>query len=200
MTPPLLPKPNVYSMSLSGRVLSLILFKVALPSKTSKNPLIYINITKVRSSSLRFPLTPPLTLPVLPLPSPDLWVLNFFCFWENENRCFNTTNIMCSGVRALMYRTTNNPGDLVQTLGSDILVASSPCPALFNLTRHRLVLVDNHLFILIINFYTLTLPTIRIYHFLPTVCQPIFTWPSKKIFRRWYLLQIDFPFVVTRKL
>ena len=176
---------------------------MALPSKTSKNPGIYINTIKVRSSTPRLPLTPPPTLAVFPfIFSPLPWFVGvyFFCLRENENRFFNTTNIMCSGVRALMYRTTNNPGDLVQTLGSDILVASSPCPALFNLTRHRLVLVDNHLFILIINFYTLTLPTIRIYHFLPTVCQPIFTWPSKIIFRRWYLLQIDFPFVVTRKL
>ena len=70
MTPPLLPKLNVYCMSLSGSVLSLILFKVALPSKTSKNPGIY-NTIKVRSSSPRLPLTPPLTLPVFPfIPSP----------------------------------------------------------------------------------------------------------------------------------
>lgn len=45
-----------------------------------------------------------------------------------------------------MYRTTNYPGDLVQTLGSGILVTSSTWAS----SRHLLVLVENHLFILII--------------------------------------------------
>jgi len=45
-----------------------------------------------------------------------------------------------------MCRTTNYPGDLVQTLGSGILVTSSPWAS----SRLLLVLVDNHLFILII--------------------------------------------------
>ena len=45
-----------------------------------------------------------------------------------------------------MYRTTNYPGDLVQTLGSGILVTSSTRAS----SRHLLVLVENHLFILII--------------------------------------------------
>ena len=46
----------------------------------------------------------------------------------------------------LTWPWTNYPGDLVQTLGSGILVTSSTRAS----SRHLLVLVENHLFILII--------------------------------------------------
>ena len=136
--------------------------------------------------------------PQAPFPhAPPLWVVKFFCFARERTKIYQHNKHKVYRSVNLMSRTTNYPGLSIRFwyFGDVITVP------LFNLTRHLLVLVDKHLLILII-YLSLILPPIHVYYFLSTVCQPFHCkklQPAVKN-RRCYLLLIDFPFVLRRKL
>ena len=132
----LLPKPNVFKRShLVARFFCRSFLRWCYQVKRLRIMGYNVNITKVCSSSLAY-LSPHHPHPFPPLlPYPPLCGGIFatrkggefiFGLRENEKRFINITNIRCNEVCTLKCRTTNYPGDLVQTLGSDM---SSPRPS-----------------------------------------------------------------------